>query len=106
MKKSVAKFKNCGNKTGIKIIIFKSLKNLLPMKEKIFEAIKEVACDILGDVEIKKDANLQSDLGLESLDQIELIMQVENKLSIRLNDDGPYETVEELINAFYNEMSK
>jgi len=29
LKKSVAKFKNCGNKTGIKIIIFKSLKILI-----------------------------------------------------------------------------
>ena len=76
------------------------------MKEKIFEAIKEVACDILGDVEIRKDANLQSDLGLESLDQMDLIMQVENKLSIRLNDDVTCETVDDLINAFYKEMSK
>ena len=76
------------------------------MKEKIFEAIKEVAYDILGDVEIKKDANLQSDLGLESLDQLDLIMQVEKKLSIRINDDDIYETVEDLVNAFYNEMSK
>lgn len=76
------------------------------MKEKIFEAIKAVACDIFGNVEIKKDANLQSDLGLDSLDQLELIMQVENELSIRLNDCDSYKTVEDLINAFYNEMSK
>lgn len=76
------------------------------MKEKIFEAIKEVACDILGDVEIKKDANLQSDLGLDSLDQMDLIMQVEQKLSISLNDYVSYKTVEDIVNAFYNEMSK
>lgn len=37
--------------------------------------------------EIKDDDNLLDDLGLDSLDSIELVLQIEEKLGVELNDD-------------------
>ena len=54
-----------------------------------FEGVKEILVDILcvDSTEIKMESELHDDLGCDSLDLIEVIMKVENRFHITVNDD-------------------
>lgn len=49
---------------------------------------------------LKPNAKLQGDLGLDSLDQVELVIDVENRFSIRIddNDIDKLLTISDLVN--------
>ena len=59
---------------------------------KTFETISEEVIELVtdrigGDISVKLDDNLTSDLGADSLDIVELIVDVERKYDIHLSDD-------------------
>ena len=58
-------------------------------KDYILKRISEIIVDKLGvdDVEVTKDASFRDDLGADSLDTVELIMDFEKEFNIAIPDD-------------------
>ena len=58
-------------------------------REEIFERVKEVLTESLGvdDSEITDEASFQEDLNADSLDLVELIMELEDQFGIKISDD-------------------
>lgn len=59
------------------------------MNTDIRERIKAIIVDKLGvdETEVKDEANLMEDLGADSLDTVELIMEFEKTFDIKISDD-------------------
>lgn len=71
-------------------------------KKVIFDKTKEIIIDKLGVTadEVKPTANFEEDLGADSLDMVELIMEIEKEFSIAIyNDevDGKVHTVQDAL---------
>jgi len=66
-------------------------------KDKITERVKTILTDKLGIAEtaVTPDANLSRDLGIDSLDYAELIMEFEQEFDIRI----PYQDTELLVSV-------
>ena len=66
-------------------------------KDKITERVKSILTDKLGIAEtaVTPDANLSRDLGIDSLDYAELIMEFEQEFDIRI----PYQDTELLVSV-------
>jgi len=75
----------------------------------IKERVNSIIVEKLGvdEQEVVEDAKLIEDLGADSLDTVELIMEFEKTFNIKINDDKSekiksvgdiYETIEELLN--------
>jgi acyl carrier protein len=58
-------------------------------REEVFERVKEVLSDQLGvdDNDITEEANFQEDLDADSLDLVELIMELEDQFGIKISDE-------------------
>jgi len=58
-------------------------------QEEVYERIKEVLTEQLGveESEITPEASFQEDLDADSLDLVELIMELEDQFGIKLSDD-------------------
>src|SRR5438046_2478808 len=58
-------------------------------REEVFERVKEVLTEQLGidESEITEDANFQEDLDADSLDLVELIMELEDQFGIKISDE-------------------
>ena len=58
-------------------------------REEVFERVKEVLTDQLGvdENEISEDASFQEDLDADSLDLVELIMELEDQFGIKISDE-------------------
>ena len=58
-------------------------------KDYILKRISEIIVDKLGvdDVEVTKDASFRDDLGADSLDTVELIMDFEKEFNIEIRDE-------------------
>ena len=58
-------------------------------REEVFERVKEVLSEQLGvdDGEITEEASFQEDLDADSLDLVELIMELEDQFGIKISDD-------------------
>jgi acyl carrier protein len=58
-------------------------------RKEITVIVSEILIDKLGvdESEIKEEADLQDDLGMDSLDAIELIMEFEKEFQIGIPDD-------------------
>ncbi len=67
-----------------------------------FEALKEIIVDNLGieSETISLESHLQDDLGIDSLDAVELALQIEESLGVAIPDDAfaKMETVGDLVN--------
>ncbi len=58
-------------------------------REEIFENVKDVLVEQLG-VEagdVNEEASFQEDLGADSLDLVELIMELEDQFEIKISDE-------------------
>lgn len=80
------------------------------MNTDIKDRIKAIIVDKLGvdETEVKDEANLMEDLGADSLDTVELIMEFEKTFDIKISDElsekihnvgDIYNTVEELVSS-------
>ncbi len=58
-------------------------------KEEIFEKLKELVVDQLGveEDEVTLEANIQDDLGADSLDIVDLVMSVEEEFGVKIADE-------------------
>lgn len=89
---------------SIKVIIIHSL-NVLNVKviggKIMFEDIKKVLIDAINvdEEEIKPEAKLNDDLGIDSLAAVELALELENEFDIRIEDEelAKLETVQDVI---------
>ena len=67
----------------------KSEVDLAASREEVFERVKEVLTEQLGvdDAEITEEASFQEDLDADSLDLVELIMELEDQFGIKISDE-------------------
>jgi acyl carrier protein len=58
-------------------------------REEVFERVKDVLTDQLGieENEITEEASFQEDLDADSLDLVELIMELEDQFGIKISDE-------------------
>ena len=58
-------------------------------REEVFERVKEVLTDQLGidENEITEEASFQEDLDADSLDLVEMIMELEDQFGIKISDE-------------------
>ena len=58
-------------------------------REEVFERVKEVLTEQLGidEGEITEEASFQEDLDADSLDLVELIMELEDQFGIKISDE-------------------
>lgn len=58
-------------------------------KEEIFAQLKEMLVDQLGvdEEDITMEASFQDDLDADSLDLVEMIMEMEDKFSVKISDE-------------------
>ncbi len=58
-------------------------------KEEVFEQIKAMLVDQLGvdEEDVKMEASFQDDLDADSLDLVELIMEMEDKFGVKISDE-------------------
>ena len=80
---------------------------------KTFETISEEVIELVtdrigGDISVKLDDNLTSDLGADSLDIVELIVDVERKYDIHLSDDdtAKIHTVRDIALHIFNTINQ
>ena len=58
-------------------------------REEVYERVKEVLSEQLGvdEDEINEEASFQEDLEADSLDLVELIMELEDQFGIKISDE-------------------
>ena len=58
-------------------------------REEVFERVKEVLTEQLGieEADINDEASFQEDLDADSLDLVELIMELEDNFGIKISDE-------------------
>ena len=58
-------------------------------REEVYERVKSVLSEQLGvdEAEIADEASFQEDLDADSLDLVELIMELEDQFGIKISDD-------------------
>jgi acyl carrier protein len=58
-------------------------------RDEVFERIKEVLAERLSveEADITEEANFQEDLDADSLDLVEMIMELEDQFGIKIPDD-------------------
>lgn len=58
-------------------------------REEVYERVKEVLTEQLGveEADINEEASFQEDLDADSLDLVELIMELEDQFGIKISDE-------------------
>ena len=72
----------------------------------VFEKVKEIIVDELGvdAEEVTLEADLNDDLGADSLDAVELIMALEDEFDIKVSDEAAqgFKTVQQIVEFIEN----
>ncbi len=80
------------------------------MDQKIFDAVSAIISDKLGvsESEITEKANFVSDLGADSLDVVELVMEIEKKFDIQIpdHDAETFKTVGDAVAYISSKLEK
>ena len=67
----------------------------------IFEKLQDIIVEELGveKAEVTLEANINDDLGADSLDAVELVMAIEDEFSIKVSDDvaQEFKTVQQIV---------
>ncbi|MBR3152665.1 MAG: acyl carrier protein [Clostridia bacterium] len=75
-------------------------------KDEVYNTLKDMIKEQFGksEEEIRKDASIIDDLAADSLDIVELVMNVEERFNIEISDEDSEKilTVEDLVNYVYN----
>lgn len=66
------------------------------MEDKLMKMLLEVAPG-LAPASVRPESNLQADLGLQSMDLMVLMMNIEDSFGITLEDDVVFTTVEDVL---------
>lgn len=76
----------------------------------VFQEVKHILVEKLGiaETEITPDANLVKDLGIDSLDYAELVMEFETNFKIRIPDEDAEKlaTVKEAVKYIENKLQE
>jgi len=61
----------------------------VPSRDEVFERVKEMLAEQLGvdENEITEEASFQEDLDADSLDLVELIMELEDQFGMKISDE-------------------
>lgn len=65
----------------------------------ILQQINEIVKEFRGDDTVLKMDDNFNDMGFDSLDRVELVMQIESRFDISFPDDLQIETVKELVDT-------
>ena len=80
------------------------------MDQKIYAEVAEIIADKLGvsETEITEKANFVSDLGADSLDVVELVMEIAKKFNINIpdHDAEPFKTVGDAVEYLASKLNK
>ena len=80
------------------------------MDKKIFDAVSAIISDKLwvSESEITEKANFVSDLGADSLDVVELVMEIEKKFDIQIPDQDAetFKTVGDAVDYIAGKLNK
>jgi acyl carrier protein len=80
------------------------------MDQKIYEAVAAIISDKLGvsESEITETANFVADLGADSLDVVELVMEIEKKFDIQIpdHDAETFKTVGDAVTYISSKIQK
>ena len=72
----------------------------------IFEKVKTIIAEELGveEAEVTLEADLNDDLGADSLDAVELIMALEDEFDIKVSDEAAqgFKTVQQIVEFIEN----
>lgn len=78
------------------------------MANNVFETLKTVIIDRLGvsESEITMEASFKEDLGADSLDVVELVMELEDAFEIEISDDDAekLQTVKDVVEYVENQL--
>lgn len=57
--------------------------------DSVFDRLKSIIADKLGvdESQVTKEANFTTDLGTDSLDQVEIVLAIEEEFDIQISDD-------------------
>lgn len=76
------------------------------MSEATLDRIKKIVVDRLGvdEAEVKPEASFKDDLGADSLDVVELVMELEDEFDLEISDEDAEKitTVQEVIDYINN----
>lgn len=74
----------------------------------IFEKVKEILVDQLGvnEEEIKLETNLMDDLGADSLDFFQVVMELEDEFKIKIDNGENLKTVEDAVKYIESAIEK
>jgi acyl carrier protein len=70
--------------------------------EEVLQKLRTIICELTGSLEsdVKPEANFIEDLGVDSLDVVEIIMEAEEEFDIRIDDEEAetVKTVQDAVN--------
>lgn len=70
--------------------------------QQTFEKLRKIICDILSidPAQVTMETNLKEDLQADSLDVVEVVMQIENEFGIEVGDEDAeqFRTVADVVN--------
>lgn len=74
----------------------------------VFEKVKEILVDQLGvnEEEINLETNLMDDLGADSLDFFQVVMELEDEFKIKIDNGENLKTVEDAVKYIENAIEK